>query len=547
MDRPTEQANNIARMVRVKKTTQVRKRSDNYRAKERIVWHFLSFSYPEVPWVHDKVIPGNTSRKRPDISTLFHDNLVLIIEIDEFQHSGPFRSKFYNKEMEKQRVMALKKDCGERKLIMIRFNPDFYRDSMNTVNNGIFRNDTEWDIQELGERFAVLAHEVDQAINTVNNDKPDLHVRYLFFDGYDRKPLLNCISPFRIRAATDVALQMCSKNFPLHRIRHLPAAKVFNYVPRIPNKLYLTADVIQAGKLKMKYIDLDVYVSHKASASKVVAPWVQRRKRFDRLLEGCPPGERAVYWDTVVAPRMEAVDQLERWMRNMMLEVYCTRMPIDDVIQMYVPQDDVLQHNTALKLRYIRELAEKLGVSSFTVDRMEIPRGKVETVAEELLAKRATYASTFGFGKASRCKGDDTRKQGLGLVNTILHKWGIFEVKSAASDGDNSRKMKKGQTVYTGADRVRFNEKLKLPEGMVKRLMGTMTARVNREMDRLAAKKAERTERLARLAKDYGEEAVRQESESMARSMRNLRQDEYAEDQAWMDAPQFVDSSDDDI
>lgn len=316
---------------------------------------------------------------------------------------------------------------------------------------------------------------------------------------------------------------------------------------------------MELPRAEVRYADLDEYadISKRALMDMrqsehpeevEMAKWVQRRKAFDKLLGGCPASDRAAYWDSLVAPRKEFVDQMERWARNMTLELYCTHMGIDQVIQMYVPQDEVLQHDTASQLRAIRDLAGKFGVNSFTEDRLELPQGKLESVAQEILSKRAAYASIFGFGKTSRATGDNLKKQAMGLVNTVLRKWGIFEIKSANADGDRQCKKINGKNVYTGADRVRVNDKLELPEGLVARLMGQVRARVSRELERVARREAEMARQRAEIERAYGPVAsrrVEREEEAMRRSARNLRQDDYADEMAYMDQPLFAWSSDD--
>ena len=93
------------------------KLSRNYKTKEQSVVDYIQEIFPNLEWVHDRIISGGCSRRRPDVLLEFEDK-VLIIEIDEDQHSG------YN--CENKRLMEISQDLGHRPCIFIRFNPDKY-------------------------------------------------------------------------------------------------------------------------------------------------------------------------------------------------------------------------------------------------------------------------------------------------------------------------------------------------------------------------------------------------------------------------------------
>lgn len=220
------------------------------RSKERMVWHFLNYVYPEIKWVHDKPIPGSKSQKRPDICTLVNDAFVLVIEVDEFQHKLDCNRKFYEDGREMQRIKAIRKDCGKWPLVMIRFNPDFYKDFNGTdkVQQGVLWHSRSWDVRELSERMALLAHEVDAVLQA--GPSGDLQVKRLFFDGYDRESHLAKIDACRVRACSEVASQLCASNFPLHQVRHEPARNVFKYTPERARNVEAN---IRVGLLMLKY------------------------------------------------------------------------------------------------------------------------------------------------------------------------------------------------------------------------------------------------------------------------------------------------------
>jgi len=96
----------------------------NYRNKEFAVDTFILQQFKEVNWVCDKSIKGGSSRKRPDL-LLDLENKIIIIEIDEFQHS----SSRYSYKNDMKRMEELSQDVNNKPIIFIRFNPDSYIDT----------------------------------------------------------------------------------------------------------------------------------------------------------------------------------------------------------------------------------------------------------------------------------------------------------------------------------------------------------------------------------------------------------------------------------
>jgi len=107
----------------------------NYKTKEKSVADFIKMTYPNLNWIEDKVIKDGCSRRRPDllldsaydanienkIEPIYEDNKIIIIEIDENEHSN------YESICENRRLMELSKDLNHRPLIVIKFNPDKYK------------------------------------------------------------------------------------------------------------------------------------------------------------------------------------------------------------------------------------------------------------------------------------------------------------------------------------------------------------------------------------------------------------------------------------
>lgn len=89
------------------------------RCKELAVFRALSDWFPNVTWVSDRAVEGGCSKRRPDVLADFGD-FVLIIEVDEFQHTD------YS--CENKRMMEISRDLHHRPVVLIRFNPDAYTD-----------------------------------------------------------------------------------------------------------------------------------------------------------------------------------------------------------------------------------------------------------------------------------------------------------------------------------------------------------------------------------------------------------------------------------
>lgn len=89
--------------------------------KERAVREFLKSAYPECDWVCDRRIGEGCSARRPDF-LLDLGFQVLIVEVDENQHAMS-----YTEICENRRMMELSQDVGHRPLVIVRFNPDSYK------------------------------------------------------------------------------------------------------------------------------------------------------------------------------------------------------------------------------------------------------------------------------------------------------------------------------------------------------------------------------------------------------------------------------------
>ena len=78
--------------------------------------------FGDFDWIADSKVQDGCSKRRPD---LFLDLgfQVIIIEIDEFAHSR------YEGICENKRIMEISQDIGHSPIMLIRFNPDSYKNS----------------------------------------------------------------------------------------------------------------------------------------------------------------------------------------------------------------------------------------------------------------------------------------------------------------------------------------------------------------------------------------------------------------------------------
>lgn len=105
----------------------------NYKTKERRVVDSLKFDFPELNWIHDKTIEDGCSKYRPDL-LLDMGSHIIIVEIDENKHTN------YDCSCENKRLMTLSQDLQHRPIILIRFNPDSYKNEKGELVKSCWKN-----------------------------------------------------------------------------------------------------------------------------------------------------------------------------------------------------------------------------------------------------------------------------------------------------------------------------------------------------------------------------------------------------------------------
>jgi hypothetical protein len=158
--------------------------SRNYKVKEL---HFMEsiktsgiFDDLEAERVtFDKILSGGCSLRRPDISIEMYTHTI-IIENDENQHQD------YS--CEHKRMMQLFQDTGNRPLVLLRFNPDGYKNADGEKVPSCFKWHKKLGVPMIKDQDAWQARIYDfvKLVKYHMKHVPDKEVteEYMFYDGY---------------------------------------------------------------------------------------------------------------------------------------------------------------------------------------------------------------------------------------------------------------------------------------------------------------------------------------------------------------------------
>jgi len=133
--------------------------------KELAIKTLLEDNFDPDTFIHDRIVPGGCSKKRPDFLLLTKWGNI-IVEVDEFQH----KRNTYPCECEITRMKQIYFDCGVEHLLFIRYNPDNYK----VLEGG----KPITPIQRKKLLIKIIKEQFDQ------KDVENLGVMYLFYDGY---------------------------------------------------------------------------------------------------------------------------------------------------------------------------------------------------------------------------------------------------------------------------------------------------------------------------------------------------------------------------
>ena len=151
----------------------------NYKVKERHIMDFLDLHFKNYIECYDITIKNGCSKRRPDC-LIKRNDYNIIIECDENQH------KYGNYSCDNKRTMELFNDLGNSPLVIIRFNPDNYKNKENQRTYSSFkyhkltgvpyiRNKEEWN-----NRLTKLKEIIEYYIENI--PKKEIEEIKLFYD-----------------------------------------------------------------------------------------------------------------------------------------------------------------------------------------------------------------------------------------------------------------------------------------------------------------------------------------------------------------------------
>ena len=148
------------------------------RNKQYTVYKYLEkLNNNNIYLIYDKILSfTNNTTYRPDIQ-IITDTKVILIEIDEHQHNN----NNYSKSKEINRTNELQKNCNDnnKKMIMIRFNPDSYKSDDKYVESCWKNNELiQKNLDNWNNRLEILNNKLNYYLT---NDVNDNIIEYLFY------------------------------------------------------------------------------------------------------------------------------------------------------------------------------------------------------------------------------------------------------------------------------------------------------------------------------------------------------------------------------
>jgi len=147
-----------------------------HKVRENAVVENVKTYYPNV--IVDEKVAGGTSQKRPDMLIDLPTH-VIIIEVDEDQH------RRYEKGSDESRIKILQEDI-KKLVVMIRFNPDFYKNSKNVGIKSCWKKVFEIMVNVDKVNWAIrLARLKEVVTHYINNIPTENCLVKLFFHNHD--------------------------------------------------------------------------------------------------------------------------------------------------------------------------------------------------------------------------------------------------------------------------------------------------------------------------------------------------------------------------
>jgi len=155
--------------------------SRNYKTKEFSVVDFIKAKHPDLTWVSDKTVKDGCSKKRPDLLLDLGEQIIML-EVDENKHNN------YDCSCENKRMMELSQDVGHRPIILIRFNPDAYKQNGTKISScwGLNKNHIcvvkEEKVDEWTKRLYALQLQIEYWIHPEHTTDKTIEIIQLFYD-----------------------------------------------------------------------------------------------------------------------------------------------------------------------------------------------------------------------------------------------------------------------------------------------------------------------------------------------------------------------------
>lgn len=153
-----------------------------YRVKEQHVSDFISASFGDLVIRFNRKIEGGCSQRKPDVH-IDCGTHTIIQETDEFQHGN-----YEYCSCEDKRIMILFRDGGSIPLVVIRFNPDGYKDAKGDKHPSCFKYHKTLEVpivsdkETFDKRLEVLRKRIQYHIDNV--PEREITVEHLFYNGF---------------------------------------------------------------------------------------------------------------------------------------------------------------------------------------------------------------------------------------------------------------------------------------------------------------------------------------------------------------------------
>jgi hypothetical protein len=142
--------------------------------KESLMFQALKERFPDLEFHFNQTIQH--CARKPD-ATVYCDQHMLFIECDEKQH------KTYDNLEESRRIMQIWEGYGKKPMIVIRFNPDSYKNKKGEkIPSCFYHYDKKLDEQQWNTRISYLSKTIQKNLNPTFKDRPPIQVIKLYYD-----------------------------------------------------------------------------------------------------------------------------------------------------------------------------------------------------------------------------------------------------------------------------------------------------------------------------------------------------------------------------